>query len=94
MPPAVPRTRPATAFAGCEGGGGAGSTGILGGYGAESDEEIVDVGGDGDLETSPEPKSKNSSALHAVTADSKRYIRGHTNPHGRSRTNAGLMPSW
>ena len=44
MPPAVPRTRPATAFAGCEGGGGAGSTGLLEGDGAESDGEIVDFG--------------------------------------------------
>ena len=43
VPLAVPRTRPATAFAGCEGGGCAGSTGILGGDGVESDGEIVDV---------------------------------------------------
>ena len=82
MPPAVPRTRPVTAFAGCGGGGGAGSTGLLGGDDAESDGEIVDFGGGEDLETIPEPKSKNSSALHAVTADSKGCIRGRTPGEG------------
>ena len=54
---------------------------------AESDGEIVDFGGGGDLETTPEPKSKNSSALHAVTADSKGCIRRRTHtPTGERPT--------
>ena len=64
----------------------------MGGDDAESDGEIVDVEGGGDLDTSPEQKSENSSALHAVTVDSKGYIKERTHPHGR-RANAVLMLS-
>ena len=56
-------------LAGCEEGGGAGNTGILGDDGAESDGEIADVGGGGDLETSPKPKSK--TAVNYMRSEEK-----------------------
>ena len=88
MPPAVPPIRPAIAFAGCEGGGEARAVQDYWGGDAESDGEIVDVAGSGDLETSPANRSRKT-----VVPDSKGCIRGRTHPHGRSRANAGLMPS-
>ena len=61
-PPAVARTRPATAFAGSEGGTMPGSTGLLGGAGAESDGEIVDFGGGGIWRLAPNRSRK--TAVH------------------------------
>ena len=58
VPPAIPRSRSRSGIVACEGGGGAGSAGALAGDDAESDGEMVNIGGGGDVEVSPEPRAK------------------------------------